>query len=960
MLNSGITPSLALMFSVLLGFSGSTVSAQWLPVNQPEQDACNAITLCSSSFYTPASYIGQGLINDLASTPCANLFSSAGEFNSMWLKVYIQTSGFLVFKLIPNVSTDDYDFAVLDVTSTSCSNLLPSDVVRCNFNSNFPGTNPNGVIGVWYSGTQNFISGGATSGSFCAPIHATAGEVYLIMINNFGNYPPQTSNPFSGFMIDFTGSTASFFDGENPTFATVIESCSGSQEVKVQMSEYIQCSSIAANGSDFNISGGVGISAATGQNCTSNSTDKIILNFATPLAPGNYTLSAQIGTDANTLLDMCGGPLLLPESINFTVPPPFVVFEQIDTPGCSEVRIKLSRKVMCDSIESGGSDFAITGPSPAAIIAAYGTGCDTMNFTDTVVILLQAPIQTDGVYTITAKKGTDGNTLVDSCRKSQAIGDNIAMTINSYDGLLVSPSDSVLCGKGYIQLRVSNYAHPPLQKPGCGPTVSSGSGSVHAAYIGSKDSTTDINTPFYGTWQDARAQYLYRASELRGSGLKAGSILSLEWKVTEKNSTAQYKGFTIKIGCTQSNTLTGGFTSGAQVVYSTPGYSTTPGWNKFNLVTPYNWDGQSNLIVEVCYDNTISSVSDKVAHGIASANSVLRRYGNNLSGCGITTQGNAQSWSNIRPNIRFSISDPPTGPFSYAWTPKLSLSDSTAEEPILHFEGNTIFHVTTIDRFGCAHRDSTVYTLSIRDPQLVPKEETICMGDQIQLFASGGVTYNWLAVDPTTLSCLTCRDPMAQPYEASTYSVVISDQYKCSDTLEAKIFVDPRPDVKILPNDTIVAYGTKLQLEGSGAVSYSWSPTGVVDQPNIYNPIATITGPVAIILNGIYSTGCSSTDTLYVDVDYRDPIVIPSAFSPNNDGKNDLFRIGSLSFQRLQEFRVYNRWGQQVFSTQDPKAGWDGTVNGVVQDMGVYHYIIRLAYPDGKVEVYKGDITLVR
>ncbi len=60
------------------------------------------------------------------------------------------------------------------------------------------------------------------------------------------------------------------------------------------------------------------------------------------------------------------------------------------------------------------------------------------------------------------------------------------------------------------------------------------------------------------------------------------------------------------------------------------------------------------------------------------------------------------------------------------------------------------------------------------------------------------------------------------------------------------------------------------------------------------------------------------------------------------------------------EFRVFNRQGIEVFSTNDSRTGWDGTYNGKPQDMGTYHYLIRVAYPDGYVETYKGETTLIR
>jgi gliding motility-associated-like protein len=944
-----------LLFSVVLSVQSN---AQLLPPFQPEQDACNAIVLCSNSFSSAASYTGIGLINDITSTPCNGFFSASGEANSIWLRVHVQTSGMVVFRIIPNVATDDYDFLVADVTNGACNNLSYFDIVRCNFNSNGPGTNPGGIVGVWYQGLPNFSVGGSAGTSFCAPIYAAAGTVFLVMVSNYGTYTSPIA-PVSGFTIDFTGSTATFFDNSNPTISNVQYSCSTNQQVTLQTSEYIQCSTIAADGSDFIVSGVAVLTSAVAQTCNFNSANKIILDFATPLSPGTYTLTAQTGTDANTLLDLCGSPLLLPEQIQFTIPPPQLAFETIDTPACSEIRIRMTRRVRCDSLAIDGSDFLVTGPAPVNIVAAYGVSCDTMNLSDTVVLLLQSPPQMDGVYSITAKKGSDGNTLVDSCGNYQAVGDAIPLTINSYDGLIVSSPDSVLCESASVRLNADNYAKPPLIDVDCGIPSLVCAGIMSAAYIGKKDTATDVNTPFYGSWEDARAQYLYKASELRGMGLKAGMIQFLEWKVTEKNSTLPFDNFTIKIGCTSVNTLTGAFNASTQVVYSSAAYSTIPGWNKFDLSAPYNWDGVSNLIVEVCFDNAASSSSDKVAHSIAGASSVFRRFGNGLMGCTITNQGNAQFWSNIRPKVRFSVCEPPVDVLSYAWTPGTSLSDSTIQQPQTLIDARRTFHVTTVDRFGCLHKDSTVYTLSVRDPKLEPQERTICLGDSVQFEASGGLTYTWLAADPATLSCLPCPDPMSTPYTTSFYAVIISDAF-CSDTLDATIVVEPTPNVTIIPGDTIVMYGTQLQLEGTGATSYSWSPAWIMNDPAIFNPIATIREPVVIILNGLYPNGCGGFDTITINVDYNDGVFIPSAFSPNGDGKNDVFRIGSVSFQKLLEFRIFNRWGQEVFSTYNLSQGWDGRFNGVEQPVGSYHYLIKIGWPGGKSETYKGNVTLVR
>lgn len=94
-------------------------------------------------------------------------------------------------------------------------------------------------------------------------------------------------------------------------------------------------------------------------------------------------------------------------------------------------------------------------------------------------------------------------------------------------------------------------------------------------------------------------------------------------------------------------------------------------------------------------------------------------------------------------------------------------------------------------------------------------------------------------------------------------------------------------------------------------------------------------------------------------VEGRD-LMIPNAFSPNGDGNNDIFRILNITNQTLIEFKIFNRWGTFVFETQDPKKGWDGKYKGADQPIGVYGYIIRIVYPEGVENTYKGTVTLIR
>ena len=89
-------------------------------------------------------------------------------------------------------------------------------------------------------------------------------------------------------------------------------------------------------------------------------------------------------------------------------------------------------------------------------------------------------------------------------------------------------------------------------------------------------------------------------------------------------------------------------------------------------------------------------------------------------------------------------------------------------------------------------------------------------------------------------------------------------------------------------------------------------------------------------------------------------ILIPNAFTPNGDGKNDKFKLINVSREQLLEFKIFNRWGTVMFSSTDPEEGWDGRYRNQEQPVGVYGYGIRIRYEDGVIETYRGTITLIR
>jgi gliding motility-associated-like protein len=289
------------------------------------------------------------------------------------------------------------------------------------------------------------------------------------------------------------------------------------------------------------------------------------------------------------------------------------------------------------------------------------------------------------------------------------------------------------------------------------------------------------------------------------------------------------------------------------------------------------------------------------------------------------------------------------------------------------------YAVYSIGRNGCLLRDSLHIYVPEHHVSAGPVDTFICQGQPAFLYASGGEAYKWYEVHggafsdaSGSLNCTTCDAPVATPMQTTTYAIVYSNETTvgnpnnpgfgtgCPDTLFITVNVRMHPNVEVLNRDTTITIGQSVPLYVQGAQYYSWSPSGSLSDPNAPVTMAHPTVTTTYVATGFDPYHCAYSDTVKVTVNYHAPILIPSGFTPNGDGLNDEFRIVNGSVQKLLEFRVFNRWGQEVFSTTDINKGWDGTWRGEKQDVGTYQYIIRVGYADQTTELYKGDVNLIR
>lgn len=176
-------------------------------------------------------------------------------------------------------------------------------------------------------------------------------------------------------------------------------------------------------------------------------------------------------------------------------------------------------------------------------------------------------------------------------------------------------------------------------------------------------------------------------------------------------------------------------------------------------------------------------------------------------------------------------------------------------------------------------------------------------------------------------------------------------------------FVREDPDAQIsFVSDNEVCKGDTISLKAKEVYSYKyqWSPlenylygsTSIEVSAVVYNGI--------MVLTATDTVGCSANDTAYINAKPCCDLALPSAFTPNGDNKNDLFRPITVGHQQILSFIIVNRYGQVVYSSQDQQQGWDGKFKGEIQDLGTYFYYLKYKCSDNNTYEKKGDVTLVK
>ena len=262
---------------------------------------------------------------------------------------------------------------------------------------------------------------------------------------------------------------------------------------------------------------------------------------------------------------------------------------------------------------------------------------------------------------------------------------------------------------------------------------------------------------------------------------------------------------------------------------------------------------------------------------------------------------------------------------------------------------------------GCASSPAPVtVTINPKPAITVTASATrICQGSPVLLSAvSAGNSIAWLGQQAGSSIAVS-------PSATAVYSAVATAAGGCTDTARIKIDV-LQFNLSLAANPNPVVAGTSTTFTTTGNYSYSvlsWWPNAFFSNQFASSQTITVkdsSKQFSVIARS--ADGCLDTAAISITVEPNlKDFFVPNAFTPNNDGQNDVFRVYGSSIRELQ-LMVFNQWGQKLFETRDPEKGWNGMFNGSMQPAGAYIYTLRAVFYGGNGEVYskKGTVNLIR
>jgi gliding motility-associated-like protein len=301
-------------------------------------------------------------------------------------------------------------------------------------------------------------------------------------------------------------------------------------------------------------------------------------------------------------------------------------------------------------------------------------------------------------------------------------------------------------------------------------------------------------------------------------------------------------------------------------------------------------------------------------------------------------------------------------PATYTWWPEAAVSDRSIPDPLTSPAVSTRYIATATTIYGCSSQTTINVTVNPA-PQfkVIPDTPVVCIGQSVEIVAKGADVFEWYTGRDsllTTLSKITVA-----PVRDSIFKIYM-EHHTCavSDTILVPVKVHELPVTTISKSSDIDCAHPEVMLKATGGIYYTWEQAQGISNNLVANPVVSPLKTTTYEVTVMDKYGCYRLESITVNVDValtftRFPI--PTAFTPNGDGKNDCFGLKSWGATYTFEFSIFNRRGELLFNTHSPGVCWDGTFKGEAQPAGSYIYMVRAKTICGDV-LRKGMVVLAR
>ena len=539
-------------------------------------------------------------------------------------------------------------------------------------------------------------------------------------------------------------------------------------------------------------------------------------------------------------------------------------------------------------MSNGGSGNTYTGVIPAAT-------------TPTNAVVTWSVTASDGTYTPT--------TAVATYQDNPLLGQTFP----------ISGSPATVCSGSPATL--STYFNSP---------VLSGAGATTSA---------TYSNPFYSLWSNAHNQHLVLASELQAAGMVAGNITALGINISSAGSLPMLD-FSMKIAQTSATDLTNFVSPTFSTVYTSASLLPTTGVNTLTFTAPFNWDGVSNIVVEICHGNAASTatMSRTAVMDVTSFVSTIHTHVTSSPGTSGTTicgdiLTNKATYS-VRPQFTFSGVKGQNG-FTINWYDATNALVGTGATATVNPTVTTVYHAVATDNVtGCTKpslADVTVSIIPLAAVNITTTGATCASGTTLTANTTGGGTpYNYTWSDGSATVYPNAQTITATlPAGSYTFSVTVTDGCGGSVNMTLPVTVNANPAVSVV-SDPVTGQlcGGAATLTASGASTYTWSPALGLSATTGATVLALPTANTTYTVTGTDVNGCTATASQALTVELG--IVLNATATPATFCEGNTTQLNTTVSRPLQAKSYI--FSSSTGASLDPMTGATTIVSALTDD----------------------------